>query len=428
MRRAFTATVLLLALTAAPAVAQATYSTPGTLGDRTESTRDRIMRAYQGARWQLGPIELTPQLSVGNLSYVSNVYSTSEDQATSDLRGGATAGLRAFFNLGPKIVVSPFVDLSYSWWQEQEDLRALSESFGIQFFGDFNRLQAQLQIGRVETQRNLSSEVEVPVNPRSDRAEFDVDVDIRGPLRFFAGARTRETRYSGSAAEQEVPGLILSTIDSDDEQLNGGLSYEHGSGLRVGLGYVRTEIEYLDDPQGRSQIGTGPLLRVDFEGSRLSIRLDAARRDLDIRARAGANKRQQVSGIATLGWKFGQRLSSSVYQGIELHASALDAKAIFETQRTGVSVSYETGPRSRIGAFYEAGDDEYATALSDQVTRVDDFTSYGASYRLDLSARWSFELGYLDSRRESSDPVFERDFNSLNFRLSLGGNLLPWQP
>ena len=419
---------LAVSLLATAAAAQSTYFAPGTLGERTETSRERVMRAYQDARWSLGPVELEPQLSIGDLSYVSNIYSSAEEDAVSDLRGGAQAGLRGFFNLGPNVVVSPFGGLSYAWWRDQEELRVLSESFGVQMFGDFNRLQVQLQAGRVEAQRNLSSEVEVPVNPRNDRAELDLDVDIRGPLRFFAAASRSEIRYSGAVAEQEVPGLTLSTIDSDGERVNAGLSYELSNGLRLGLGYLRTETRYLDDPEGRSQQGEGPLLRIELEGPRLSISLDAARRDIEFLARQADNQRRQTDGLAVVGWQWSERLSSRVYGGAQLNASALDSQAIFESRRTGGSVSYEVGPRRRFGVFYESGQDEYATAASDLVTRRDDFSSYGASFRQQLSRRLVLELGFLDSRRDSSDPAFDREISSLNFRLNLGGNLLPWQP
>ena len=72
-------------------------------------------------------------------------------------------------------------------------------------------------------------------------------------------------------------------------------------------------------------------------------------------------------------------------------------------------MQHQTGSRTRVGAFYEVGEDEFATVTSDEVTRLDDFTSYGVNFTIQLSERLTVEMGYFDTRRDSSDPDFDRE-------------------
>ena len=195
------------AATAAPAVGQyGTYIVPGSLAERREQSRDALLKNLQDARWRWGPVRIDPQLSIGNVGWVDNIYNSSQEEAEGDLRAQAAAGLRASINLGPKIVTSAFVDASYSWWRNQDELRNLNESYGLLLLGMFNRLQVQLQGGRVANQSNLSSEVEAPVDLQADRVELSFDVDPRGPLVVFGGASKGRIRYFGQAAQRADSG------------------------------------------------------------------------------------------------------------------------------------------------------------------------------------------------------------------------------
>jgi hypothetical protein len=427
MTRSLGRTLLALLLAAAPAAAQLpSYYIPGSLGEPRIQVKDAVMQSYQNARWQVGFLHLDPRLAITDLGYISNVYSTLEEEAESDFKAQGAAGLRGFFNLGPKILVSPFADLGYTWWQNQEELRSFDESFGLQLFGDFNRLQFQVHGGRVETQRNLSSELEIPVDVRTDRFEIDLEIDFWGPFRFFATAADDGARHFGEAAEARLPTLDLSLLDVDTELLIAGFGYELGNGVSIGLGYQRTDSIYLEDPDGRSNRGSGPLLRIALDGTRLTMDIDIAPRDLEFDARAGAGDRSQLSGLGRMSWRFTEKLSAGLYSAAQLEASALDSAAIFEKRRSGISLQRQAGERTRVRAFYETGEDEFATVSSDQVTRVDDFTSYGIGFAVELGERLTVEVGFYDTQRDSTDPEFDRDLRSVTSRVRLGGNLLPW--
>ena len=427
MRRTPGALLLSLTLAATPAAAQLSgYVVPGSLGQKRLTAKEQVTRSYQDARWKVGFLQLDPRLAITDLGYVSNIYSTSDAEAESDFKAQGAAGLRGFFNLGPKVLVSPFANLGYTWWQDQEELRSVDESFGIQLFGDFNRLQLQLQGGRVEAQRNLSSELEVPVDVRTDRLQVDLDIDFWGPFRFFASAVDNQVRQSGTAAEERLPGLDLSLLDVDGEMLKGGFAYELGSGLSLGVGWEETESLYLNDPTGRSNKGSGPLVRIGFEGTRAALDVEVAQRDLEFAGRAGGETRDQLIGLGQLSWQFTEKLTAGIYSATRLEASALESTALFEGRRSGLSLRRQNAGRGQVSLFFEVGEDEFSTVASDDVTRIDDFSSFGINYRFQMGQRLTLEIGYLDTRRESSDPEFDRDLRAITSRVRLGGDLLPW--
>ena len=411
---------------ALPAAAQQSrYELPGGLGERRLDLFEAIMETRRNARWQVGFLDVEPQVSISDLGYVSNIYSAGGGDDQSDFKGTGLAGLRGFFNLGPKVVVSPSANLSHTWWQEQEVLRSTKETFGVQLLGDFNRLKFLAQAGQFETQRNLSSEVEVPVDLRDDRLGIELDINFRGPFRFFAGASTAERRYFGEAAESNVPGLDLEALEVETEVVNAGFAYQLSDGLEIALGVERAEARYPFDPDGRSNEGTGPLARVSFEGSRLLFEAEAAWRDLEFDARPGEG-RQELRGLVRLEWRFGRTLSTGAYGGSQLEASALDSASIFESRRTGVFLQRRGSDRGSTGLFFETGTDDFARIVVDDITRSDDFETWGLNVSFELTPSVRVDLGYFDSRRESTDPRFDRDFSGLRTAIRLGGNLLPW--
>ncbi len=425
VRKLAAAALLAPLLTAAPAAAQyAVYTVPGSLAEQREVARDAVLQEIQDARWSFGPLKVDPRLSIGDLSYQSNVYSTAEDEAVSDLRAKAAAGLRAWLHLGPKTVLSGFAAADYSWWRDQEELRSLGESLGLQLFGLFNRLQFQIDAGQVEEQRNLNSEAEVPVDIRSDRLELSFDIDLYGPWLIFGAIGRGETRYFGDAVSQRLPTLDLAALDSTTEQLSAGVRYSFGDRLAVSLGAELTESDFDNDPGGRSNKSSGPLVRIDYQGNRLSVDLDGVRRDIDFSG--GADERRQTTGLVQVGWRFSERLRASVYGSAQLDYSALDSASVFERRLSGVSLQRVFGPRLQVRVFYETGEDEFAGVADDQVTRIDDYESFGLRSELQLTPRVTIEIGAFDTQRDSSDAEFDRSQQTVLSQVRLGGNLLPW--
>lgn len=416
--------LLLLVPVAGPAAAQ--DARPGELAQAQTTAKEQVAAAADAAPWKLGPILLAPRLTISELGYVSNIYFSAEGEAQSDFRAQGSAGLRAFFNLGPKVQVSPFAGLDYAWWREQQDLRSLNESFGVQLFGDLNRLQLQLDAGRVGAQNNLSSEVEVPVNRTEDRLGLSFEVDFRGPFLLFGSVAESRQRLSADTVERQVAGLDLSTLESEGQRLLGGVKYELSSGLRIGLGIARTEIDYPEDPGGRSNRGSGPLFTLGFRGSRLRVDLDVARQELEFDSRRESGRRRQTDGTAQLGWSFTEKLSGSLYGDIQLTASALDSAAIYERRRWGIGLQRDPGRRAQMSVFFELGEDEFAAAADDRRIRTDDMRSLGVTLLLRMTPRLDVQFAYLDTRRDSTDPAFDRRQRSISSQVSLGGDLLPW--
>ena len=203
--------------------------------------------------------------------------------------------------------------------RNSRSLRSWNESFGLQLFGDLNRLQLRLEAGRIEVQSNLSSEVQVPVDRQTDRIELGFGVDFWGPFSLFGTAGENRLRHSGRAAEEQVPGLELATLDSDTEHLRGGLGYTLSNGLRIGLGIEAKDTSFLIDPGGTVQHRTRAPAHAGLRGHAPGPGIfDAVRRDIEFDGRQSGVDRRQTSGRGRVQWKFTEKLSAVLFGGVQL--------------------------------------------------------------------------------------------------------------
>ncbi len=420
-------TTVLLALAVRAGEAQfAQYGGPGSLAESPVPARELVQGQAREARWRLGKLRLSPRLSIGNLGYVSNVFDSSDEQGTvSDFKGSAGAGLNSYLYLSGKALLNGFAAASYSWWKEQEQLRDLNGSYGLRLFGFLNRLQLQVEAARLEQERNLSSELEVPTRIAEDRVSLGAEIEIRGPFAFFGSAAVRESRHSDEV-EQNVPGLTVSTLDRQTDAVNLGLSYTLSNGLKLGLGVEHTETDFVDDTGQRSNSGTGPLLRIALPGNRVDLSVTMVYRILEVDSRAQGDDLEQLTGTARAIWSINERLGLTAYAGQQLAYSALEPDSVFDRTRYGLSTGLEVTRRGSLSALAEIGRDQHSRIATDEIGRVDDFESLGVSFSFDLSQRLKLRLGFIETERDSNLAEFDRSYTSVLSSIELGGGLLDW--
>lgn len=412
---------------AARAAAQLSqYTEPGSLAISQVPARDQIRERAREARWSLGKLKIDPRVSLGNLGYVENVFdSAASEEPVSDFRGSAGLGLDAYFNLGPKVLANGFVFGNYSWWQEQDQLRVFSGSVGARVFGFFNRLGLQVEGGRVERERNLSSELEVPVQIRHDRAAFSVEVDVRGPFAFFASAAGQRTRHSDEV-ELRLDRLDVSALDRDGWVFDLGVSYELRNGLTLGVGVERTDTDFVDDLDSRTNTSFGPLLRWGYAGSRLDVSGTAVQRMFDFDDRPSDDDVEELTGSLQVTWKFSERTGVTLYAGQQLVYSALDTDGVFSGERFGVAARRMLTRRGQLRLYLESGRDEPLETIGRASGRVDDLESYGGTFTLELDRGVTLNVGLRHTDRDSNLPEFDRSLDSIIAGVDLGESLLPW--
>ena len=417
---------LLWALPQARAQSFSRYVLPGTLAQKPVSAAKQIEERALNARWRLGVIRLDPHLVLSDVVYTNNVYDTSEADATSDLRATAGVGISSYLFLGPKTIVNGYALAQYNWWKEQDQLRELNGSFGISLFGLFNRLTVQADAGQVEREQLLSSEAEIPVTVRDSRLGVQFEVEARQRVVIFGSVSSQEQRHSGNA-EENVPGLMLSSLDRDSEAVNLGLEYALGRHWRVGLGFEHTETDFLQTSGGRSNTSSGPLIRVRSRWNRLNLDSGAVYRTVDFEGESGSGRStEEITGNVRLGFQIDDRSSVSLYSGRSILFSAFDDSSFFVGERYGLSAGRQITDRLGLTAFFETGKDSFEEVELGSTGRVDDFEVFGASAGFQLTKRVLATLGFNQSERDSTFDEFDRSRTSLVYTIRVGGNILPW--
>ena len=168
VRAAGCALALALTISAAAEAQFVRFIEPSSLADLPIRKKEVIDDGMAEARWRLGRLRIDPRFEIGDFAYVDNVYSAADEEAISDLRSTVSGGLAFYSGLGAHTRLVGFGLARYDWWQEREELRRFSPSFGFGTYSYFNRLSLSVELQRREREDRLSSELEVPVEVRTD--------------------------------------------------------------------------------------------------------------------------------------------------------------------------------------------------------------------------------------------------------------------
>jgi hypothetical protein len=398
------------------------YTMPGSLLEPRETRAEAARQAAEEARWSLGKLRLAPLLGVRDVGYIDNVYDTREDgEPVSDFRGTGVAGLDAFLHLGPESLFSAWVRPEYVSWQEQDELSEFEVSYGAGLFSDFNRLDLELVGERLEEQGYVNDELRVPVDVTTDTASLRADVDFRGPFSLFAGASFSTIDLPPTTPEGAVP-VTLEPLDRDETLFDLGLVYELANGLEVGVGAERSEVEFDDDPGGRSNEGTSPLFSLRLGGNRFDLDLRAVQRRLTYDS-ADLPETEEVTGALRAGWLLGTRSDLAVYGSRQLVYSALDAGAVYTSAIYGLGAGWGRlegeRPQPRLSLFAETGEDRYEETGGDLTGRLDDLTSWGVTVQVPLRRLAILELGWIESEVDSNVDLFDRSYATIRTALTL---------
>ncbi len=392
------------------------YTAPGTLLQPTESRAEAARRRAEEARWSLGKLRLAPEFGLADVGYIDNVYDTAQGAASeSDFRGTARAGLEAFLHLGPETILSLWGRPSYVWWQEQKELREIEVSYGTGLFADLNRLDLELVAERVEEQGYANDELRVPLELATDRLGGRFTLDFRGPFGLFGGAGLTKVELPEATPVGATP-IALSPLDRDEVLYDLGLTYELANGFQVGLGVERSEVDFDDDPGGRSNKGTSPLLSLHFAGNRADFDVRAALSRIDYDSAALAES-EEVTGALRSAWLLGTRSDLTLYASRQLVYSVLDAGAVLTSGVYGLGAGWGRlegeDPSPRVTLFAENGENRYEETGGGLTGRQDDLLAWGATVAFPLRRLATLELGWIESEVDSNLDSFDRSYSTI---------------
>lgn len=413
--RALIAAMALLALRALPAAAQLSqYTAPGALTPESGATKDALDREIEEARWNLGPLRLSPVLALRDAAYVSNVFAgTTADEPDFTVTLGA--GLRGYLPLGPKAYLALDALPQYVWWQDQAERRRLNGDYGGSLYGFLNRLTTEATLRRVEEQTFVTPEFEQRIHTRQERLGAAFELDLASAFSMFVSAHRIETRNlldDDELADPRIP--AFEQLDREERVARAGVEYRFPGKLSVAAGVERTETDFLDPTRDRSSSGTDPVVEVEYDGTKLQAQAAVARRSLEPEEGSELAPYEETNGQFQLTLTPRWRLSYTLYGTRTLVYSLQPGYSHFTSDRLGLSVAAKLSERgSMLTLFGEQGLHDYepvpGVLLPVGPTRQDDFSALGTSLRLQVRERLLFSVGVVRTEIDSALPGFDRE-------------------
>ena len=412
--------VIAVVATAPAARAQFTqYAAPGSLAQGEESTKERLQKAMEQARWRLGSLRLEPWVGLGNLTYYDDVEPWREGKQ-SGVTASAGAGVTAFLPLGHRVLLAGYALPEYSWWRENTRRNRLNGRYGVGAFADLGRLSLDLKGFRASQPWYIGFENEVPIDVRREGASLGAELRLLRRLFVYGSAEDTRWRYRDEDLEG-APLPRLRTLDRDERTTTGGLRYRFQDRLTVSLGYRRSQTDFLLPDFDRSNSGSAPTVGLSFTGGRLTLHLEASEYDLKPRAGSAFLPFEGRTGSARVQWQLGARSAVSLYAQESL-AFTFGGLDYYTVETRGAALQLPVGWRGNASVFGESGTHTFASS-----GRATDVKSYGATANLSLWRRSSVSLRW---ERQDYDPVQGekvRSYNRFTAGLNFGfGSAVTW--
>jgi hypothetical protein len=413
------APALMLFLLAAPAAAQYTSPGEGLLEplDRKQALED----AWSNARFRLGAVKIQPSFSLQDVAFV-DVVDSNDPAIDSDLTATVGAGLAAYLRLGDGFLAFQALP-QYTWWQDLEDRRRLTGTYGLGYFGFFSRGEAELTAQRIDELAipNLQVLDRVPVV--NDELSAKLDLTLSGAFGGFAEASEFETTFDPDEGTGPI-GSLTGGLDRTTSTQTVGVRWK-SSRFKIGVGVQNQETEFAPGADDRSNDGTSIAYRFDFKGNRVSAGLDIV--DTELEPSSAESRFEPVStptGNAWVAIKTGWRVSWRVYGSQQIVYTLLGAAASSEDQRTGLGLTMEISERSSLLGFYEVGTHRYAEVAGSR--REDDLTAFGATFTTEVWRGIRLRAGYTRLEIDSVIPGESKEVSTILAGLSFGTAPTRW--
>lgn len=420
---------LLLAGLAGPLSAQVSSPTlpqdlfwSGIPQERILAPRDEIDSAIADSRFHLGPVRLSPVISIPELTYDNNVFATAENP-TGDFRATISAGVGLILPVSHNFFVRAGIFPAYTWYADLEALRFFGGATGASFIMFANRLTFEGSGNAAKEDVPFSSENQSRVIRNLGTVKVDAEFRLLARLFVYGEGQIQQFRFTGPGAEAAI--FDPAETDRTDQTVRAELRYKWSDYVRVAAGYRETRSEFVTSPQLYDNRTSAVIGTIYYDRQTFFVNISGGYSELKP---INGSSAPPFSGLT--GSSFA---SYTLVRPLDLQAFAIRGLSYGLTSSYYVSTRYGGGLALRVGwrlklqGFASAGTDDYSTPFSSGsqlVDRKDDVTSYGGRLDFLFSPRIQMRVTGSDDRYTSNVPGNDRSFFRWLVSLNLGGNLL----
>ena len=414
------AAILLAGLTT-PVSAQ--LPTDTVVQTRVVTPRDEIDRAIAASRVRLGPVRLSPEISIREMTYDNNVYGTAENP-TGDFRTTISAGFGLILPVTPSVFVRAGIFPAYTWYADLEERRFFGGSAGASFHIFANRLTVEGSGGATKEDVIFSTEAQGRVIQNLGTVRLGVEYRLLTRLFVYGEGQIQRFRFTGPGAE--VSTFDPSTTDRTARVLRAGLGYRWSEDVRLAVGYEETRAEFVSAPEQYDNSTSAVIATISYNKPKLKLDFSGGYREGGPIHGSAIRPFSGMTGSTSASYALLRPLDLQAVASRNLSYGV--SSPYYISTRYGGGVVVKVGWRLRLQGLVFAGSDEYTTptALPDGqlVDRRDDVTGYGGGLDFSFTPRIQMRFSATDSRYNSNVPGNDRSFFRWFVSLNLGGNLL----
>ena len=410
-------------LTGVTAQISAQLPTDTVVQTQVVTPREEIDRAMADSRVRLGPVRLSPEISIREATYDNNVYGTSENP-TGDFRTTISAGFGLVLPVTPNVFVRAGIFPAYTWYAELVERRFFGGNAGASFVVYLNRLTVEGSAGASKEDVIFSTEAQGRVIQNLGTVRLGVEYRLLKRLFVYGEGQIQRFRFTGPGAE--VSTFDPSTTDRTARLIRAGFGYRWSEDVRFAVGYEETRAEFVSAPEQYDNSTTAIIGTISYNKPKLKVEFSGGYRE------GGPIHGSAIRPFS--GFTGSTSASYSLLRPLDLYAVANRnlsygvSSPYYISTRYGGGVVLKVGWRLRLQGLLFAGSDEYTTptALPDGqlVDRRDDVSGYGGGLDFTFTPRIQMRFSAWESRYNSNVPGNDRSFFRWFVSLNLGGNLL----
>ncbi|MDA8016057.1 MAG: hypothetical protein MPN21_01315 [Thermoanaerobaculia bacterium] len=400
---------LSLCLLATGAAAQ--YTVLG--GGATSVPDEEALRSnVEAARWSAGPFRLQPWIGLRDVSYVRQQQSVSGSEAEDQLTVTVGAGLRAYSQLGPKVIWAAHLLPEYVWWQDDSAKDGLNGRYGMGFFGYANRLQFQVFHRLEEQQDFFSDEIQELTTTTTATSQVGAELKVVRGIHVYGSWERLEFEGDGDDS------ALFTLLDRTEDSWSAGIRLRSHRGWSLGVGVRHTEGEF--DPAARDLSFEADSVTLDL-GATLG-RFDVTLRleDADIEPRPGSTlePRQQTFGNFDVAWKAGQRVSFEGYALRQRTFSIAETRSLIVRDEQGLRTEFSWNAWNLRLLVGQGGLE--SEVVGSAVDQSDDYDVYGATLGFRIRRLGAIQLNVIERQYDVGLLGGDRDVTSFGVSVQLG--------
>ena len=412
--------ILLNCLTA-PLSAQ--LPTDVTVQTQTVTSRAEIDLAIASSRFQLGPVRLSPEISIRELTYDNNVYG-SIDNPQGDFRAVVSAGVGLILPVTPNIFVRAGIFPAYTWYAELTERRFFGGTTGASVLVFANRLTIEGSVDGAREDVIFSTEEQGRVIRNLATARLGAEYRLFTRLFVYGEGQIQRFRFTGPGAESAS--FDPSTTDRTTRVVRAGLGYRWSEEVSVAVGYEETRAEFVYAPQQYDNSTKAIIGTISYNQPKLKLSISGGYREGEPIHGSSIPPFSGVTGSGSASYSLFRNLDLQAVAGRNLSYGV--SSPYYISTRYGGGIVLNVGWRLKIQGFGYGGSDEYTTPTElpdgQLVNRKDDVSGYGGGFDFLFTPRIQMRFSGTESRYNSNVPGYDRSFFRWFVSLNLGGNLL----